>query len=98
MKVIKRDGREVAFDREKIEEAILKAFYAVDKKVTEYARAKAENIADYIEGYFEDESSASIEEIQDLVENGLMSTKRKDVARAYINYRTERTREREKNS
>ena len=98
MKVIKRDGREVPFDREKIEEAILKAFYAVDKKVTEYARVKAENIADYIEGYFEEEEAASIEEIQDLVENGLMATKRKDVARAFITYRNERTREREKNS
>ena len=40
----------------------------------------------------------SIEEIQDLVENGLMSTKRKDVAKAYITYRQERTRERNKNS
>lgn len=40
----------------------------------------------------------SIEEIQDLVENGLMNTKRKDVARAYITYRNERTKEREKNS
>lgn len=37
----------------------------------------------------------SIEEIQDLVENGLMSTKRKDVAKAYITYREERTAVRE---
>ena len=40
----------------------------------------------------------SIEEIQDLVENGLMSTKRKDVAKAYIKYREERTRERNWNN
>lgn len=40
----------------------------------------------------------SIEEIQDLVENGLMSTKRKDVAKAYIKYREERARERNWNS
>ena len=40
----------------------------------------------------------SIEEIQDLVENGLMSTKRKDVARAYITYRNKRTAERDKYS
>lgn len=37
----------------------------------------------------------SIEEIQDLVENGLMSTKRKDVAKAYIKYREKRTAARE---
>jgi len=40
----------------------------------------------------------SIEEIQDLVENGLMSTKRKDVAKAYIKYRQKRTRERNWNT
>lgn len=39
----------------------------------------------------------SIEEIQDLVERGLMSTKRKDVAKAYITYRQERTKAREAN-
>jgi ribonucleoside-triphosphate reductase len=42
--------------------------------------------------------SFTVEEIQDLVEKGLMSTKRKDVARAYITYRNERTLERERNS
>ena len=40
----------------------------------------------------------SIEEIQDLVENGLMSTKRKDVAKAYIKYREQRTKERNWNN
>ena len=40
----------------------------------------------------------SIEEIQDLVENGLMSTKRKDVAKAYIKYREMRTKERNWNN
>lgn len=40
----------------------------------------------------------TVEDIQDLVENGLMSTKRKDVARAYITYRNDRTAKREKGS
>ena len=44
------------------------------------------------------ESILSIEEIQDLVEHGLMSTKRKDVAKAYITYRQNRTKAREENS
>ena len=44
------------------------------------------------------ETILSIEEIQDLVEHGLMSTKRKDVAKAYITYRQDRTKAREKNS
>ena len=97
--VIKRDGVQQEFDTNKIKEAILKAFKAVDGTITEYAEQKAENIANYIEGYCEEEvKPLSIEEIQDLVENGLMSTKRKDVAKAYIKYREERTKERNWNS
>lgn len=88
--VTKRDGRKVPFNEEKIKEAILKAFKAVDGEISNYAIAKAENIAYYIEGYYEDEKEATIEEIQQLVENGLMATKRKDVARAYIEYRARR--------
>ena len=90
MTVKKRDGRIVEFNPSKVKEAILKAFKAVDGNISDYALAKAENIADYIEGYFEDEQAATIEEIQELVENGLMATKRKDVARAYIEYRAKR--------
>lgn len=98
MKVIKRDGTYQKFDENKIKEAILRAFQAVDGYTDDYAVQKADNISSYIEGYYEDEDEATIEEIQDLVENGLMATKRKDVARAYITYRAERTRAREKNS
>ena len=99
IKVIKRDGREMPFNTEKIKNAILKSFKAVDGQISDYAEAKAENIANYIEGYCEEEKNPlSIEEIQDLVENGLMSTKRKDVAKAYIKYREQRTRERNWNN
>ena len=97
--VIKRDGRKMPFETEKIETAILKAFKAIDGEISNYAEIKAENIANYIEGYCEEEKEPlSIEEIQDLVENGLMSTKRKDVAKAYIKYREERTKERNWNT
>ncbi len=97
--VVKRDGRIMPFNLEKIKTAILKAFQAVDGNVTPYAETKAENIANYIEGFCEDiEEPQSIEEIQDLVENGLMSTKRKDVAKAYIKYREERSKQRNWNN
>ena len=87
------------FDTEKIKNAILKAFIAIDGEVTDYAEQKAQNIANYIEGYCEEETHPlSIEEIQDLVENGLMSTKRKDVAKAYIKYREARTKKRNWNN
>ena len=99
MNVKKRDGRIVEFDSSKIKNAILKAFQAVDGETNEYAQAKAENIANYIEGYYLDvDETPEIEEIQDLVEKGLMSCKRKDVAKEYILYREERNKIRSKNS
>ena len=97
MKIIKRDGREVSFQSEKIQLAVQKAFVAVDKELTDYAIEKGKNIAAYVEDYAQDKT-LTIEDIQDLVEKGLMSTKRKDVARAYILYRNERNLNREANS
>lgn len=99
MEVKKRDGRIVPFNEEKIVNAILKAFKQVDGDISEYAVNKATNIASYIHGYYEDvEEIPEIEEIQDLVEKGLMATKRKDVAKAYMLYREERNKIRIKNS
>ena len=96
MKVQKRDGRLVNFNEQKIVDAILSAFKEVDGELSNYAVEKATNIASYIKGYYEDEDDyiPNIEEIQDLVEKGLMSTKRKDVAKAYVLYREERTKNR----
>ena len=98
-KIIKRDGRLVDFDQNKIIDAVLAAFRAVDGKETDYALIKAGNIADYIKEKAETSSSLlDVENIQDMVQNGLMSTKRKDVAEAYILYRYERNRERNRKS
>lgn len=93
MNIIKRDGREVKFNQNKIIDAVLAAFKSVDGEVTEYALIKAGNISDYIAEIAE-ERPLTVEEVQDYVERGLMSTRRKDVAKAYILYRDERTRER----
>ena len=99
MYVKKRDGRIVDFDKQKIINAILAAFESVDGKIEDYALIKAENIAAYIQNYaFEKDKILEIEEIQDLVEKGLMSLKRKDIAKAYILYREERTKIRNKNT
>lgn len=92
----KRDGRIVEFNKNKIVNAILKAFEQIDGEISTYAIDKANNIATFIEK--ENNKILTVEEIQDLVENGLMSTKRKDVARAYIRYRQDRNREREWNT
>lgn len=101
MKVKKRDGRIVDFNEQKIIRAILAAFESVDGEVTQYAVDKAYNIASFVSGYFEEDETnptPGIEEIQDVIEKGLMSTKRKDVAKAYILYREERNKIRNKNS
>lgn len=89
--IIKRDNIREEFNPQKIKDAVLKAFIAVDGEPTAYAEEKAQNIADYIEGYMEGiPNELTIDDIQSLVENGLMSCKRKDVARAYIEYRHDR--------
>ena len=94
----KRDGRLVPFDKMKIVDAVLAAFKDTDNgELSDYAYIKAGNIADYI-CEVANERELTIEEIQDMVQNGLMSTKRKDVATNYILYRAERTRERNKRS
>lgn len=90
MKVIKRNGQIVNFDSQKIINAVIAAFNDVDGQISEYALNKAYNIAEYIENYAEvDNHTLNIEEIQDLVERGLMSCKRKDVASSFIKYRYE---------
>lgn len=95
MKVVKRDGRRVNFNKDKIKEAILKAFIEVDGEETDYAKEKAKDIANYIEKL---DKTLKVEEIQDIVEEKLMASNRKDIAKAYILYRNERNRFRELNS
>ena len=93
MKFIKkRDGRRVKFDKTKIQTAVEKAFESADNELTEYSKEKALNIANFIETEVLNnvKEMISVEDIQDMVENGLMSTKRKDVAREYIKYRHDR--------
>ena len=79
--VTKRDGTVVAFDRQKIVTAIEKAMNDTPAGVDEEL---AERIADSVQSIKEDKA---VEEIQDLVEDNLMDSDRKDVARAYIIYR-----------
>lgn len=95
MNVIKRDGRKVEFDREKIKRAVLAAFSEVDGRESPAAKIKAGEIARYVESLGKD---MSVEEIQDIVEDKLMSSHRKDVAKAYVVYRNTRSRIRDRNS
>ena len=97
MTVIKRDGRKVDFDRDKIIKAVLAAFDEVDDEITSEARHKASDIVSYISSTWEHDK-ISVEQIQDIIEEKLMASKRKDVAKAFVIYRNDRTRVREQNT
>lgn len=97
MVVIKRDGREVEFDKRKISNAVLKAIIEVDGKSTLDTERIAYDIADRIEEKSKD-TALTVEQIQDMVEVQLMLSYRKDIAKAYILYRNERTKIRDRNS
>ena len=86
-KVIKRNGNEETFDKNKIINAVCAAFNDVDNEISDFAKAKASDIANYISKL---EDNTPVEEIQDIVEDKLMACNRKDVARAYIRYRYKR--------
>lgn len=84
--VIKRDGRIVGFNQEKIDAAIRKAMFQTDAGEDESLIFK---ISDRIA--YKGKNQMSVEEIQDMVENELMNSSRKDVARVYISYRDKRS-------
>lgn len=103
MNVIKRNGTVVPFDKNKIITAINKALIEVDGQLYETDTAKdiaddIEEVLFYTKGFnditFED--AWTVEDIQDLVEDYLMRSERRDVARAYIRYRYKREVAREK--
>ena len=93
--IIKRDGRTEIFNKQKIVEAIKKALIAVDGTLTKAGVNMARRIAKTIEQEINSNSERlSVEQIQDRVEKALMATNRKDVAKAYILYREDRTKAR----
>ncbi|MBQ3015989.1 MAG: anaerobic ribonucleoside-triphosphate reductase [Clostridia bacterium] len=90
MKLIKRNGSEEIFDREKIASAIMKANEAVDED-EQITRGKINKIAAHVESKCEKLGRAvSVEEVQDMVENELMRSGAFILARAYITYRYKR--------
>lgn len=84
--VVKRDGRIVGFNREKIAAAIRKAMLTTENGEDEVLVYK---IVDRIE--IRGKEQSSVEEIQDMVEFELMKSPRKEVAKNYIAYRDKRS-------
>ena len=90
MKLIKRNGSEVIFDREKIAIAVTRANEAVNEN-QRISAADIENIALEVERLcLTMVRSAGVEEIQDLVEKEIMKLGAFDLAKAYITYRYKR--------
>ena len=85
--VVKRDGKEVPYNRDKIICAINKALLEMDGNLgSDYI---SKNVATSIENYFAAHSveCITVEEIQDLVEWNLINGPRSDLAKSYIRYR-----------
>ena len=82
--VIKRDGTEVSFDKSRIESAIAKANKAAGDVISD---RDIDLIVDIVTSYFENNDKATVEEIQDAVEDALIATGLADVAKSYIRHR-----------
>lgn len=93
MNVIKRDGREVPFDKEKIKNAIKSAFNACGTPQTDSTyEVLSDSVCEHLC------NTPRVEEIQDVVERVLINNGFIDVAKAYIIYRSDRSRVREMNT
>jgi anaerobic ribonucleoside-triphosphate reductase len=95
-KIKKRDGRIVRFNQEKINDAIMKAFLAVGKSAK-----MADEITSYVVNILDSKYKnqiPSVEDIQDEVERALVFFKEVEVAKAYILYREERSKVRDRNT
>lgn len=98
LQIQKRNGTLVPFDRQKIINAVNKALIEVDGQLYEDDTAKdiAKEIEDAMYDLDEEKATAvSVEDIQDMVEDELMQSERRDVARAYIRYRYKQEVQRE---
>ncbi|RPG42748.1 MAG: ribonucleoside-diphosphate reductase subunit alpha [Gammaproteobacteria bacterium TMED112] len=101
MRVIKRNGKVVSFEDEKIKVAIMKAFLAVEggtaagsSRIHEEVDQMAQDIIQVFERRMPSGGTIHIEEIQDQVELQLMRNEHHKVARTYVLYREARKNER----
>jgi ribonucleoside-triphosphate reductase (formate) len=93
-RIVKRDGREVAFDAAKITSAILKAGRATDEFGDDIARQLTIRVLTLAQTMITDDIPA-VEQYQDMVEDVLLQSPFKKTAKAYILYRDQHARNRE---
>ncbi len=92
--IIKRDGREVKFEKEKIYNAISKAVEATENSENVAVGAVVDETLRIANEKFKD-SIPTVEDIQDIIENVLIDKGYNNVAKNYIVYRSDRSRARE---
>ena len=92
----KRDGRVVSFDRERIANAIFAAAQAVGGKNREQAEGLTDKVIAYLNAHYSDKRPPGVEDIQDLVEKTLVENGHAATAKAYILYRQQRAKERQR--
>ena len=98
MNIIKRSGEEVRYDRSKIVNAVSKANVEVDP-IRRLNDSQIEAVADNVEKQLHQYThAANVEDIQDLVETGIMEMRGYEVAQAYMHYRDKRTALRRSNT
>lgn len=96
--VIKRSGKQVLFDKTKIERAVSKANAEVDA-IHRLSEAQIQAIADKIAAIADESTHAlGVEEIQDMVETGIMEMRGYEVAQKYVRYRYKRSLARKANT
>lgn len=94
-KVIKRNGRVVSFNREKIIDSIFRAAVEVGGSDRDLATELADRVIAVINHAYPPGSTPTVEEIQDIIEKVLVETGHYKTAKAYILYRAEHARIRE---
>lgn len=97
-RIVKRDGRTVNFNVDKVANAIYKAAVSVGGSNYEEAENLASKVCDYLEKKVGSNECPSVEQIQDAVEHTLIEEGHAATAKAYILYRAERTKQRDMNS
>lgn len=94
-KIIKRDGRKKVFDPQKIEKAIYKAQLACGDDDVTLCKMITNKVIDCVNKDY-DNKNISVEEVQNIIENVLIEMGEAEIAKAYIRYRAERTKVRER--
>ena len=97
-RIIKRDGREVVFDRSKITDAIFKAAQVLGGSDYQMAQDLGAQVEAYVERILGEGAVPTVEQVQDAVEHTLIENGHARTAKEYILYRAERTRVREMNT